>query len=377
MVSDFEVIHMGGRTYNPVLGRFMQADPFIQQPSNLQSFNRYSYVLNNPMSYTDPSGYLFKALNKLLGDLAPLVSIAIAVYLPGMNFLQGLHAAQIGAITGFVSGGVATGSLRGALTGALSGAAFGSLHNWKSNLVAKGIDYGRIAAHGIVGGISSELSGGKFGHGFAAAGFTQAASQIGGEGLFIEGAESISDRASNAIKAAIIGGSASVLSGGKFVNGAITGAFSRLLNDDAVSSAKAAFMKKHAINEREYSAVVKLIKNINGLSNALKSRMEFEDMLDSLNSEQLQMLGKLTGVSVSNFTSHPEFARKAISDAYRYNQMNGLLRMTAGAGKSATEVLYSDPSKNIIINSSPSWVRQIFSRYDNFNDFKSAVEDTL
>jgi RHS repeat-associated protein len=43
MVNDFEVIHMGGRTYNPVLGRFMQADPFIQAPSNMQSFNRYSY----------------------------------------------------------------------------------------------------------------------------------------------------------------------------------------------------------------------------------------------------------------------------------------------------------------------------------------------
>src|SRR5690606_6927932 len=60
MVNDFEVIHMGGRTYNPVLGRFMQADPFIQAPGNLQSYNRYSYVLNNPMSMTDPSGYFFK-----------------------------------------------------------------------------------------------------------------------------------------------------------------------------------------------------------------------------------------------------------------------------------------------------------------------------
>ncbi|MDX3775749.1 RHS repeat-associated core domain-containing protein [Chromatiaceae bacterium AAb-1] len=57
MVNDFEVIHMGGRTYNPILGRFMQADPFIQAPDNLQNYNRYSYVFNNPMTYTDPSGY--------------------------------------------------------------------------------------------------------------------------------------------------------------------------------------------------------------------------------------------------------------------------------------------------------------------------------
>ena len=56
--------------------------------------------------------------------------------------------------------------------------------------------------------------------------------------FFVEGAKSLPDRAANAIKAAVIGGSASVLSGGKFGNGAITGAFSRLLNDDQVASRK-------------------------------------------------------------------------------------------------------------------------------------------
>ncbi|WP_371196109.1 RHS repeat domain-containing protein [Glaciecola sp. SC05] len=38
---------MNGRIYDPILGRFLQADPFIQGPKNSQSFNRYSYVLNN------------------------------------------------------------------------------------------------------------------------------------------------------------------------------------------------------------------------------------------------------------------------------------------------------------------------------------------
>lgn len=241
MVNDFEVIHMGGRTYNPVLGRFMQADPFIQAPGNLQSFNRYSYVLNNPMSYTDPSGYFFKKLGKLIKDnWRTIASIAIAIYMPGMAFMDGFSAIQVGAMTGFVSGGVATGSLRGALVGGLTGGAFGSLHNWSSKLIARGIDIGRIGAHGLVGGISSVLGGGKFGHGFVAAGFTQAASEIGGESLFVDGAESLSDRAGNAIKAAVIGGSASALSGGKFGNGAITGAFSRLLNDDAQAKANKA-----------------------------------------------------------------------------------------------------------------------------------------
>ncbi len=61
-LDELALIHMNGRVYDPLLGRFMTPDPFIQAPSNLQSYNRYSYVLNNPLAYTDPSGYfnLFK-----------------------------------------------------------------------------------------------------------------------------------------------------------------------------------------------------------------------------------------------------------------------------------------------------------------------------
>ena len=57
MLSDFELIHMGGRLYDPIAGRMMSADPFIQAPLFGQSFNRYAYVWNNPLSATDPSGY--------------------------------------------------------------------------------------------------------------------------------------------------------------------------------------------------------------------------------------------------------------------------------------------------------------------------------
>ncbi len=52
------LIHMNGRVYDPQLGRFLSPDPFVQAPANSQSWNRYSYVLNNPLSFTDPSGYM-------------------------------------------------------------------------------------------------------------------------------------------------------------------------------------------------------------------------------------------------------------------------------------------------------------------------------
>jgi RHS repeat-associated protein len=49
--------HMNGRVEDAILGRFLSPDPHITDPSNAQNYNRYSYVLNNPLSYVDPSGF--------------------------------------------------------------------------------------------------------------------------------------------------------------------------------------------------------------------------------------------------------------------------------------------------------------------------------
>lgn len=51
-----KLIHMNGRLYDPNLKRFLSPDNYIQDVSNTQNFNRYGYVLNNPLMYTDPSG---------------------------------------------------------------------------------------------------------------------------------------------------------------------------------------------------------------------------------------------------------------------------------------------------------------------------------
>ncbi len=62
MVDDMGLIHMNGRIYDPKIARFLQTDPFIQAATNTQNFNRYSYVMNNPLNATDPSGFFFKGL---------------------------------------------------------------------------------------------------------------------------------------------------------------------------------------------------------------------------------------------------------------------------------------------------------------------------
>lgn len=47
---------MNARLYDPAIGRFLSPDPYVQAPGNSQNFNRYSYCLNNPLKYNDPSG---------------------------------------------------------------------------------------------------------------------------------------------------------------------------------------------------------------------------------------------------------------------------------------------------------------------------------
>ncbi|MDC0601904.1 hypothetical protein OAP14_02615 [Aliiglaciecola sp.] len=214
---------MNGRIYDPTLGRFLQADPHIQAPKNSQSYNRYSYVLNNPLSYTDPSGYFFKALGKFVKKhWRTIVAVGLAA-VGGYYALTALKAGAIGtaygiaAATGFASGYVSTGSLKGALTGAFTSMAF--LGVGQATMGMHGAV--KALAHGVTGGIISDLQGGKFGHGFISAGLTKGA-QVAGL---------ISDKLiQGIIGSALVGGTISKITGNKFANGAITAAFQFAMN---------------------------------------------------------------------------------------------------------------------------------------------------
>ena len=211
---------MNGRLYDPALGRFLRADPFVQFPANLQGHNRYSYALNNPLAFTDPSGYLLKGLFR------PLASIAISVWLPGAGIWTGtgLFAANgIGAVaaSGFIAGAVGSGSLKGAVTGAFTAAAFHGVGGiaFKEGFVGSSL---KALSHGAVGGIASVLAGGRFGHGFISAAATQvAAGRIG----------ALEYERQRVIASAVLGGTVSAATGGKFANGAVTSAFGRTVSE--------------------------------------------------------------------------------------------------------------------------------------------------
>ncbi len=125
-----DLIHMNGRIYDPILGRFVQADPITTQPLFSQSLNRYSYVYNNPLSTTDSTGFIGDDLRLFL---TRIVTTLLSAY--GGTFAIGTwQSVAYAAASGFVSGALITGSLRGGIQGAFSAVAW--------NLVSAGISGG-------------------------------------------------------------------------------------------------------------------------------------------------------------------------------------------------------------------------------------------
>ncbi|MGU9978245.1 MAG: RHS repeat-associated core domain-containing protein, partial [Candidatus Oxydemutatoraceae bacterium WSBS_2016_MAG_OTU14] len=67
--SELGLIDMKGRWYDPQRGQFLSPDPNIPSPLATQSYHQYSYALNNPLRYNDPSGFFFKKIFKKIGSL--------------------------------------------------------------------------------------------------------------------------------------------------------------------------------------------------------------------------------------------------------------------------------------------------------------------
>ena len=57
-LDEFGLINMNGRMYDPMLGRMLSPDIVVQQTDYTQSYNRYSYCFNNPLRFTDPTGWV-------------------------------------------------------------------------------------------------------------------------------------------------------------------------------------------------------------------------------------------------------------------------------------------------------------------------------
>jgi hypothetical protein len=128
-------VHLNGRVYDPLVGRMMSADPIVPDPLDGQAWNAYSYVVNNPLAFTDPSGYCFlglcgvgQAISHFFGNVGSFIAnriggIASAIVASVACTVSGpAYVICVGAVTGIISGviaGVTTGRLDVALRSGL------------------------------------------------------------------------------------------------------------------------------------------------------------------------------------------------------------------------------------------------------------------
>ena len=84
--AELKIINMNGRLYDPVIARFFSPDNFVQAPEFTQSYNRYSYCLNNPLQYTDPSGESFLA--DFLYGVCTFLTLPARITTEGVSWLN-------------------------------------------------------------------------------------------------------------------------------------------------------------------------------------------------------------------------------------------------------------------------------------------------
>ena len=205
--TEVGIIHMNGRLYDPLLRRFLNADEFIQDPQNTQVYNKYAYVVNNPLLYADVSGEDFGISLIIAAAVAAFVSVGTDYYLNRPVDIGNLFQSVVMAV---VSAGVSNG--------------IGEIFK-AGDTIAKALKgwtwVARAGAHAIAQGTLSYMQGGNFWSGALAGAFASVANDLLGDWLknkpnnkFLNG------KGFALLTGAVSGGVGSVLGGGNFWMGA-------------------------------------------------------------------------------------------------------------------------------------------------------------
>lgn len=250
----FELINMNGRVYDPTLGRFLSPDPFIQDLEDIQLFNRYSYVGNNPLSLTDPSGYfsfkkMYKSVTKRLGKIGKNIGQGVKeiakgniksgvkklgqAYIDVVRYAYGLKIANERGekifgketwntivVTGaVVAVTIATGGAGGGPAVALWSGAAGGFTGSALSVVLAGGDASDALKAGLKGAAIGAASAGlSYGVGNLAA----AGGYVGNAGV---NSANLSGYLTKVAGHALTQGAISKAQGGSFESGALSGAF--------------------------------------------------------------------------------------------------------------------------------------------------------
>jgi RHS repeat-associated protein len=201
MLNEFNLINMNGRVYDPVLGRFLSPDKYVQEGDNSQNYNSYSYCLNNPLKYADPSGNIF-----VLDDLIAIT--AMGAMMGAMNAAMSDKPIWKGALLGGLSAAATYGI----------GSVFGSVGSFGHELL-------RAGAHGLSSGVFNALNGDNFWNGLISG---AASSGIGSYAQSVNLNSGLMVASTTAM-----GGVVAWATGGDFLQGAMQGMNIGLFNHTA------------------------------------------------------------------------------------------------------------------------------------------------
>ena len=222
--AEVGLIHMNGRLYDPLLRRFLNADENIQEPYNTQNYNKYGYVLNNPLMFNDPTGELFGLDDFLaaviIGAVVGALTYSAGVLISGTYWNIGsfLKSTIFGAISGAVTFGI----------GSAFTPAAGTVLTLGQEIVS-GVAQGVV--HGFAQGILSLVQGGSFEQAFVSGALGSLGASAWGMGMKAMGFANAAKSAIGTIGfGALSGGVGSALSDGNFWQGAVIGGMVAGLN---------------------------------------------------------------------------------------------------------------------------------------------------
>jgi len=341
----FGLINMNARLYDPVLGRFLSPDPYVQMLDFTQNFNRYSYCLNNPLKYVDKDGEFWF----LPAIIAFVVNYATTGITKGDWGLKNIGSSLVMSAVALVSYGVGMG-----ITGALAKTAI------LSQSVIGGISAG--VAGSVTGAMSSLMAGGNIGRG-ALIGFVSglvgnALSGINMKSILLEGV-------SNVAAGGLIGGATSLVSGGDFWSGFGTGAISATLG---WALGKGADYVKDAVRRNE---IQREVEKYLGLSKDVKEQqmsspfakaeqLEIPDMTAEKWNAIKNIYKRANAKYSVNFEKSQNF--DLFQETYKFNRLHLRYNNTTKPNQASYTYHYDgtdiimNPLRHIIFDSLYQWI---------------------
>ena len=178
-IKELDLINMNGRMFDPLLGRFLSPDPYVQSPDRTKNFNRYAYAMNNPLVFEDPNG---ESITLAIAAIAGAYFGGVTTNNGNFNPLDWDYGSAdtylgmtVGAISGYAGASVgmsvgasaasagATSFEAGFAAGAMGGMVSGGINGAGMTAIAGG-DFddimGSMIKGSVMGAWSGALSGG-------------------------------------------------------------------------------------------------------------------------------------------------------------------------------------------------------------------------